>query len=61
MDDVDKDHDVVKNDDDDDDNNVDDYDQHHGGGDGESQGKVEPVGEPGKTLQQWLSEHQCDH
>ena len=48
-------------DDDDDDNNGDDYDQHHGGGDGESQGKVEPVGEPGKTLQQWLSEHRCDH
>ena len=43
--------------DDDDDNNGDDYDQHHGGGDGESQGKVEPVGEPGKTLQQRLSEH----
>ena len=47
--------------DDDDDDNVDDYDQHHGGGDGESQGKVEPVGEPGKTLQQWLSEHRCNH
>ena len=37
--------------DDDDDKNGDDHDQHHGGGDGESQGKVEPVGEPGKTLQ----------
>ena len=44
-----------------DDNNGDDYDQHHGGGDGESQGKVEPVGEPGKTLQQWLSKHRWDH